>query len=174
MTSDEAANQFEQILKNWGFKTATLNESARAQSIEGKGESPTVLPDILTVDRKERGWCFEVKDEEWSKAAMRELQISKGYSGPVLFLKTEEAKSYLNYSLAFGVPCVIVVREGAHWKVGFLTRVKWTDGSIVYNRELIVPEWNDQEGVPIMPNALLTLERFLEELDGLRLDYWGD
>lgn len=173
MTLSEAESAFEQILRDRDFKTATMKEYVKAPSIQGRKNDYIILPDILAVDKQGRGWCFEVKDETWSKAPMRYLEMTQGYTGPAWFLEPYKAESYLSFSQAFNVPCVIVIRGDSGWRAGFLTKVVSSDGRIDYNRDQIAPEWDDPDGIPILFDVLFGLEEFFGKLDAMRDDYWG-
>lgn len=74
----------QEMLRNYGFMTATLKESVQAPSIQdGKG-GYVIIPDIIAMDRKGRGWAFEVKEASKSVPEYRTL---KDYSGQVWVLE---------------------------------------------------------------------------------------
>ena len=173
MTLSEAESAFDQILRGKGFKTAAMKKQVKAPSLQGDS-GYIILPDILAVDNQGRGWCFEVKDETWSKAPMRYIEMTHGYSGPAWFLEPYKAESYLEFSRAFSIPCVIAIRGDMDWKAGFLTRISRSDGGIDYNRDQIAPEWDDPDGIPILFSVLLSLDRFFRTLSKLRSTYWKD
>lgn len=173
MTLSEAESEFERILRGKGFKTATMKEQVKAPSLQGN-VGYIILPDILAVDKQGRGWCFEVKDETWSRAPMRHVEMTHGYRGPVWFLEPYKARSYLEFSQAYSVPCVITIRGDMGWKAGFLTRVSQADGRIDYNRDQIAPEWDDPDGIPILFSVLFSLDRFFKTMSSLRSRYWKD
>ncbi len=136
MYLSEAESAFDQILQDRGFLTAGLKESVRAPSLQAEPGRYIIIPDILAVDTKDWGWCFEVKDERESETSMRRLEMPGGYAGPVWFLEPWKAESYLKFSRAFKCPCILVVRGRNRWKLGFFTQN--IHGKVGYNRDLVV------------------------------------
>ena len=171
MALTQAEENFEEILQIHGFMTANMKQQVKAPSLQGESDF-IILPDILAVDKKGRGWCFEVKDEQESKTPMRMLTMTHGYSGPAWYLDPLKAKSYLRFSQVFSVPCMIAIRGKRKWRLGFFTR-KIRD-KIEYNKDIVASGWDNPKGIPILFNVMLLAGKFLEELDNVRHAHWGD
>lgn len=86
LTFSPAESEFEKILRENGFMTATPKTSVKAPSIQGEPGHFIIIPDIIAVDGKGNGWCFEVKDEAASTYCMRRIEMTHGYTGPAWFL----------------------------------------------------------------------------------------
>lgn len=169
-TFSPAEVEFEKILRDWGFKTATLKTSVKAPSIEDGRGNYIIIPDILAVDRKEEGWCFEVKDEATSSWKMNDLAMNR-YSGPVWLLEERKARSYLDFSKAFDCPCVIAIGDENGWRVGFFTRK--SKGKVNYNKRIVAINWIDPDGIPVLFNVMSPLDIFLGSSTELRRLYWN-
>jgi hypothetical protein len=171
LTFSPAESEFEKILRDNGFMTATLKTAVKAPSIQGRPGQFIIIPDILAVDESGNGWCFEVKDEAGSSYGMRRIEMTHGYSGPAWFLEERKAKSYLNFSRAFGCPCVLAIGGRQRWRVGFFTRKFGT--RIDYNQDIVAAKWRDPAGIPILFSVMHRLEDFLDSSDVLRREYWS-
>lgn len=170
-TFSPAEAQFEEILRSHSFMTASLKRAVQAPSIEDGAGLYVILPDILAIDPDGvKGWCFEVKDEATSSYKMRQLEMTKGYSGPAWFLRYRKALGYLNFSKAFDCPCVIAIHTKAGWRAGFFTRR--ADGQVDYNRDIVVPGWKDPGGIPVLFGQMQPLRVFFESIRTLQKQFW--
>lgn len=63
----QAEAEFERILRQNRSLTASLKAITLAPSMEDGSGLFVILPDILTIDDKGQGWCFEVnRNTDWS------------------------------------------------------------------------------------------------------------
>jgi len=170
LTLSPAEAEFERILREHGFKTATMKQYVKAPSLQGVWGDYIILPDIIAVDKSGRGWCFEVKSEKESRQSMQCREMPMGYAGPVWFLEEHKMRSYLDFSKAFFCPCIIIINGDFQWKAGFFTRIN-LEGDIEYNKDLVVARWKDDLGCPVLFNVMDTLDRFFENLENSLEDY---
>jgi hypothetical protein len=56
----QAEAEFERILRQNRFLTASLKAITLASSMEDGSALFVILPDILAIDDEGQGWCFEV------------------------------------------------------------------------------------------------------------------
>jgi Holliday junction resolvase len=157
----------QEMLRSYGFLTATLKESVQAPSIQDGAGSFVIIPDIIAIDRKVRGWAFEVKDASRSRAEYREL---RNYRGSVWVLEQHKANSYLKFSQAFNVPCMLVVKTRYGWRVGFLTKKK--NDKIAFNDEIVFKGPSYINDSLILINNMFRIREFIDNLDTLRGEYW--
>ena len=169
-TFSPAEAEFERILRENGFRTATLKRVVKAPSIEDGRGNYIIIPDIMAVDGNGEGWCFEVKDEAASSYEMKELSMNR-YRGPVWMLEQRKATSYLDFSAAFDCPCIIAIGDKDQWRVGFFTHKR--RGRVDYNRRIVAVNWDDPEGIPVLFNVMMPLDDFLASIEKLRRFHWN-
>lgn len=174
-----AEAEFEQVLRDYGFMTASLKEAVKAPSIEDNKGLWVTLPDILAIDTKGgQGWCFEVKDETTSSYKMQVRQLGKteryggGYAGPVWLLERHKTIGYRDFSAAFDCPCVIAVHGDAGWRAGFFTCRN--NGLVDYNTGTVAEAWEDwnERRIPVMYERMLELDGFMKSIRELRSIFW--
>jgi len=155
------------MLRRYGFLTAVLKVGVQAPSIQDGEGSYVIIPDIIAIDRKTRGWAFEIKDASKSKPHYRVVQ---NYDGQVWLLQPHKAESYLKFSKAFNIPCVIVIRTSQGWRVGVLAVKK--DNTVTFNDQIVIePAGGRYTNYVILVDRLIRMREFIDRLDSVRNEH---